>query len=266
MGLPSSGSSHHRRRSSVRAGAITGPTHTAINSPATEDSRDSHPHTYCPLESSNPNKHLVTDEQELLDDDDTDSVSDLTSSADDSFNMDYISSDDDLHDDEETGLTLKQRRQRRRRRQQRRQLDARIAGVKASRQDGGGGSRLADLSVAKRLFVNAILIGLWYFFSLAISIVSFTFSVFGGIVEILRSMLIDITLSITSGCFPTPKAPSSFLSLYSPLACIWLCSSLSPASYSLSFLPCVLEVRPPLHLPPPMIPPTKPQLWPSFFT
>ena len=85
--------------------------------------------------------------------------------------MDFLSSDDDLHDDEETGLTVKQRRQRRRRRHQRQQLDARIAGGKAARHIMGG-LGMADRTVIKRLLVNAILISLWYFFSLAISIVS----------------------------------------------------------------------------------------------
>lgn len=87
--------------------------------------------------------------------------------------MDYISSDDDLHDDEETGLTAKQRRQRRRRRQQRRQLDARIADVKASKHDTLP-LGFTDSDVFRRLSINAGLILLWYFFSLSISIVSFS--------------------------------------------------------------------------------------------
>ena len=97
-------------------------------------------------------------------------LSDLSSIA-ESLEMDYMSSDDDLHDDEETGLTAKQRRQRRRRRQQRRQLDARIADVKASRQDAIP-LGLGDQEVFKRLSINAGLILMWYFFSLSISIVS----------------------------------------------------------------------------------------------
>jgi solute carrier family 35 protein C2 len=85
-------------------------------------------------------------------------VSDLSSIAE--------SSDDDLQDDEETGLTAKQRRQRRRRRKQRRQLDARIAGGRVF------SVGLADRNVLRKLLANAGLILMWYFFSLAISIVS----------------------------------------------------------------------------------------------
>lgn len=97
------------------------------------------------------------DEQKAAEDAD---VSDLSSIAE--------SSDDDLQDDEETGLTSKQRRQRRRRRRQRRQLDARIAGVKSSNDVFSVG--LADRNVMRKLTVNAGLILMWYFFSLAISI------------------------------------------------------------------------------------------------
>lgn len=111
------------------------------------------------------------EEQKPLTGEDAD-ASDLSSIA-ESVEMDYMSSDNDLHDDEETGLTAKQKRQqRRRRRNQRRQLDARIADVKASRQDIFS-LGLGDKSVLQRLLVNAFLILMWYFFSLAISIVSF---------------------------------------------------------------------------------------------
>lgn len=153
MGVPSS-ESHHRRRSSVRAPP----------DPPAEDTDDDFPH-FNHSHDTDPNR----DGREHLADD-TDSLSDLSSLA-ESVEMDYRSSDDDLHDDEETGLTAKQRRQRHRRRRQRRQLDARIAGVKASRQDGAV-VNMADRDVVKRLLVNAVLIGLWYFFSLSISIVS----------------------------------------------------------------------------------------------
>ena len=97
------------------------------------------------------------------------------SSTDDSsteLELDDMASDDDLNDDEETGLTSKERRQRRRRRRrQRRELDARIANVKISE----SGRRLADKNLVKKLVFNAVLIGLWYIFSLSISIVSCIF-------------------------------------------------------------------------------------------
>lgn len=118
----------------------------------------------------NQNNNHKRDEQKPLTGEDAD-VSDLSSIG-ESVEMDYMTSDDDLHDDEETGLTAKQRRQqRRRRRNQRRQLDARIADVKASRRDTLT-LGLADKDVLKKLLVNAVLILMWYFFSLSISIVS----------------------------------------------------------------------------------------------
>ncbi|OAX82041.1 hypothetical protein ACJ72_03616 [Emergomyces africanus] len=81
--------------------------------------------------------------------------------------MDFLASDDGLNDDEETGLTAKERRQRwKQRKRHRRELDARIVEVKISKDE----RRLADRAVIKRLAVNAVLIGLWYIFSLSISI------------------------------------------------------------------------------------------------
>lgn len=168
MGVSPSGS-HHRRRSSVLA-ATSASSQSAIPiPPLPEETKDIHNSNLIEVEDHSQEDHKAAE--------DTDLLSDLSSIA-ESVEMDYISSDDDIHDDEETGLTAKQRRQRRRRRKQRRQLDARIAGVKASRQDGHGhhhdhhGLGRADRNVAQRLLVNAILIGLWYFFSLAISLVS----------------------------------------------------------------------------------------------
>ncbi|EAW16031.1 putative nucleotide-sugar transporter [Aspergillus fischeri NRRL 181] len=154
MGLSPAGS-HHRRRSSVLTGA--GPSSLAAPTEQRED------HSRAIGEVVN----YKRDEQKPLTADDAD-VSDLSSIA-ESVEMDYVSSDDELHDDEETGLTAKQRRQRRRRRKQRRQLDARIADVKSSRYDILS-MGLADRNVVKRLLVNACLILLWYFFSLSISV------------------------------------------------------------------------------------------------
>ncbi|KAE8150961.1 triose-phosphate transporter family-domain-containing protein [Aspergillus avenaceus] len=152
MGLSPSGN-HHRRRSSVLT-ATGGP---SLSAP-TEQRDDT------PRNAGDPVNHK-REEQKAAEDAD---VSDLSSIA-ESVEMNYISSDDDLQDDEETGLTAKQRRQRRRRRKQRKQLDARIAGVKGTRQDIFS-LGLADRSIVQKLLVNAGLILMWYFFSLAISI------------------------------------------------------------------------------------------------
>lgn len=147
---------HHRRRSSALAGPV--------NSTPT-DARDDNNRSIADGNGSkrDEQKPLTTTAEEP-------DGSDLSSIA-ESVEMDYMSTDDDLHDDEETGLTAKQKRQRRRRREQRRQLDARIANVKASRQDTFG-MNLQDRDILKKLLINVGLILLWYFFSLAISIVS----------------------------------------------------------------------------------------------
>ncbi|KAJ5160788.1 transporter [Penicillium canariense] len=152
MGLSAAGN-HHRRRSSM----LTGARSSQLGSSERRD--DSlRPH------GDGPNKW---DEQELLAAEDTD-TSELSSSALDHRELDVMSSDDDQYD-EETGLTARQKRQRRRRRRQRRKLDARIADVKSSR-FGLPQLGLADRNVARKLFANAGLILLWYFFSLSISI------------------------------------------------------------------------------------------------
>lgn len=78
-------------------------------------------------------------------------------------------SDDDLHSDEETGLSNKERARRQKKRQRITQLGQRIVRDKSisaeERQE-------ADKDVVRRLFVNMVLILLWYFFSLSISLVS----------------------------------------------------------------------------------------------
>lgn len=75
--------------------------------------------------------------------------------------------DEDLHDDEETGLTGKDKRRKRRKKRRNQRLDQRVVGDHISPEE----KKEADLSVVKNLFINAILIGLWYLFSLLISLV-----------------------------------------------------------------------------------------------
>ncbi|KAL1999137.1 hypothetical protein VTN02DRAFT_4996 [Thermoascus thermophilus] len=158
MDLPPSGY-HHRRRSS----ALTGIAGSSQPRPATAENQEENSRSAA-VDGDGPRgeeqKPLIAQERDS---------SDLSSIAEsEEVEMDYIPSDDDLNDDEETGLTARQRSERRRRRRkQRRRLDARIADVKASKKDG---RRSADKNVVKRLLVNALLIGLWYLFSLSISI------------------------------------------------------------------------------------------------
>ncbi|OJJ45424.1 hypothetical protein ASPZODRAFT_144055 [Penicilliopsis zonata CBS 506.65] len=201
MGLdPARG--HHRRRSSVLAGA--GPS-SQISSGPGEQREDGQREDQKPLNLEEPD------------------CSDLSSIA-ESVEMDYMSSDNDLHDDEETGLTAKQRRQRqRRRRKQRRQLDARIADVKTS-QHNPYGLGVADRTVMKRLLANACLIGLWYFFSLAISIYN-------------KWMFSDRANEEEKVVFPFPLFTTSLHMVVQFLlsSCIlWLFPSLRPRSSSLS--------------------------------
>ena len=72
--------------------------------------------------------------------------------------LDRMASEDGLTDDEETGLTKGDRRRRRRRKRRHALMDERIAeGAEPEKQE----RTLADKSIMGRLFVNAVLIGLW---------------------------------------------------------------------------------------------------------
>lgn len=77
-------------------------------------------------------------------------------------------SDEDLHDDEETGLTKKDRKRKRAKRRRNTRLDNRIARQHISDEE----RREADQNVARKIAINCLLIGLWYIFSLSISLVS----------------------------------------------------------------------------------------------
>lgn len=77
-------------------------------------------------------------------------------------------SDEDLHDDEETGLTKKDRKRKRAKKRRNTRLDNRIARSKITDEE----RKEADQTVARNLAINCVLIGLWYLFSLSISLVS----------------------------------------------------------------------------------------------
>ncbi|KAH0548680.1 hypothetical protein GP486_007776, partial [Trichoglossum hirsutum] len=84
-----------------------------------------------------------------------------------SVELDELDSEDDAEDDEETGLTARERRRRRRWKRRNTRMDERVIGdLKATKEE----EREADQSVLRRSIVNVILIGLWYTFSLSISI------------------------------------------------------------------------------------------------
>lgn len=80
---------------------------------------------------------------------------------------DYVS-DEDLHDDEETGLTAKERKRKQKKKKRNTMLDQRIARDNITAEE----KKEADQNVVRILAVNGTLIGLWYLFSLCISLVS----------------------------------------------------------------------------------------------
>jgi solute carrier family 35 protein C2 len=90
-------------------------------------------------------------------------------------------SDEDLHDDEETGLTLKDKRRKRSKRRRNTRLDQRIVRDKLTDEE----RKQADQNVIRKLAVNAVLIGLWYTFSLSISLVCLCRSQSPGITGVL---------------------------------------------------------------------------------
>lgn len=76
----------------------------------------------------------------------------------DDVELDQMASGDGLSDDEETGLTKGDRRRRRRRKRRHTLMDERIAvGPEVKQQE----RSVADKSIATRLLVNGVLIGLW---------------------------------------------------------------------------------------------------------
>ncbi|KUI62071.1 hypothetical protein VP1G_09205 [Cytospora mali] len=75
-------------------------------------------------------------------------------------------SDEDLHDDEETGLTAKERRRKQKKKRKNTLLDQRIVADTVTADE----KKEAAQTVIRKLTVNGILIGLWYLFSLCISL------------------------------------------------------------------------------------------------
>lgn len=85
------------------------------------------------------------------------------------WEMDDIRSDEGLEDDEETGLTVQDRQKRTRRKRRNTLADARVVpdGDMSKEEE-----RLATESFMRDAIINSILIGLWYTFSISISVVS----------------------------------------------------------------------------------------------
>ena len=93
--------------------------------------------------------------------------------------MDDMRSDDGLEDDEETGLTATERKKRTRLKEQNAGLDGQVSGaasVKSVQSMDAGASigttpeDLATATMVKNILINALLIVLWYSFSISISV------------------------------------------------------------------------------------------------
>ena len=98
-----------------------------------------------------------------------------------------LDSDLEVDDDEETGLNKRERRKYLGKKRRRDGLDSRIAGTAGTAAISKDEVNDADKMVIRRLLANGGLILMWYFFSLAISIVSL-------------SMLVDEQLATNGYC------------------------------------------------------------------
>jgi solute carrier family 35, member C2 len=115
-------------------------------------------------------KRRATDSLSELKDSGSENESGSSMSDSEEHELGPIGSDMDV--DEETGLTGKERQKYLQRKRRRDALDSRIAGAGGISKEE---ARQADRSVIRKLLFNAFLIGLWYLFSLSISIVRRSF-------------------------------------------------------------------------------------------
>lgn len=137
--------SHRRRRSTLSAG---------LNTSLPPNGRGSRPRSTSIMANGDSSPKIAEEQQGLLD-----------AKADP--RVDDILTDEDLHDDEETGLTKSDKKRKRSRRRRNTRLDQRIVRDKLTDDE----RRQANQTIARRLAINAVLIGLWYIFSLSISLV-----------------------------------------------------------------------------------------------
>ena len=157
------------------------------------------------------NSHSIQEEPKADDD----------ASMSDDVELNDMSEEDGLQDDEETGLTGKDRGKRKQRKRRNTLLDQRIASsVEISAEE----KKEADQNVIKRSLVNGLLIGLWYVFSLSISIVSCP--------PVLPSHLL-IFCSTTNGC-SIPSTSTSTSPCSQRVCTCWSNSHFPPSSSSFS--------------------------------
>ncbi|KAF2007699.1 TPT-domain-containing protein [Amniculicola lignicola CBS 123094] len=108
---------------------------------------------------------LEADEDRSTSDGDDSDSSEKTESTD--LELDDMRSEDGLVDDEETGLTGNDRRRRRRRKRRNTRLDQRVVeDAKYTKEE----EKRADQNLLHSMLVNGALIGLWYLFSISISV------------------------------------------------------------------------------------------------
>jgi solute carrier family 35 protein C2 len=143
-------SGHRRRRSSMMNNMNNLDTTTTLRTPRAKRS---------------PRTSNIGEDSTLVDrgsDDDSKSTSD-------DMELNNLSEEGDLQDDEETGLTAKSKAIRTKKKRRHTNLDHRIAGDALITDEE---KKAADKNVIKKSLINGVLIGLWYIFSLSISIVS----------------------------------------------------------------------------------------------
>ncbi|TEY58870.1 hypothetical protein BOTCAL_0197g00020 [Botryotinia calthae] len=88
-------------------------------------------------------------------------------STSDDMELNHFSEEGDLQDDEEMGLTAKSKAKRKKKKIRHQSMDHRIAGeIKVTKDE----QKEADWNVVRKSLMNGVLIGLWYTFSLSISI------------------------------------------------------------------------------------------------
>jgi len=163
-GGSASASSAHRRAEDIEMDAIIAPTghrrrrstlSASLNAPISPNPRAGTPRA-SNSRNTGDSEPKISEEAQLL------YNSGVNGRDDDSL------SDEDLHDDEETGLNSKDRRRKQKKRRRNTRLDQRIVRDKLTDEE----REQANKSILQKLAVNAGLIGLWYIFSLSISLVS----------------------------------------------------------------------------------------------
>lgn len=94
----------------------------------------------------------------------------ISRKAQDDADLDDLATDDELEDDEETGLTKSERKKRTRRKHENAQLDGQIHPPPPNNEKEKAEKKLATAAFVRNLAINGILIGLWYGFSISISV------------------------------------------------------------------------------------------------